>query len=343
MSKTSKKIIAIAIGILLFSAIAFYLYYSTHFTAVPEGVVGATAGNLNNKGLFCESDGKVYFSNSFDEGCLYSMNPDQSDIQKVYNLKASFINAGGDYLFFHGDSISESKGLGSVVASSGLFMLKKNGNKFKALTNETSGAMLLLGNSIFYEHYNKTAGTTLYKYDLKEKTNEEILPYMVDPVSYFDGKLYYNGMYENHNLFSYSINTGEESLIWPGECWNPICEGNYVYYMDILHNYRLCRYSISDNTIEVLTEDRLDFFNVYNGVIFYAKSSKDSPALKRINIDGTGETVIANGVFNSINCTSTYTYFKEFGDEYTTYYTSTYGLSGAQVFEGARDAIRLKK
>lgn len=44
-------------------------------------VTGNTGGNLNNHGLFAEADGRVYFSNAYDSGCLYSMNPDETDLK----------------------------------------------------------------------------------------------------------------------------------------------------------------------------------------------------------------------------------------------------------------------
>ena len=59
-------------------------------------VTGNTAGNLNNHGLFCELDGKVYFSNAYDNGCLYSMNTDETEVRKLISGNISSINAAGD-------------------------------------------------------------------------------------------------------------------------------------------------------------------------------------------------------------------------------------------------------
>ena len=66
--------------------------------------VGNTAGNLNNGGLFCESDGKVYFANAYDNNTLYSMNPNETEQTKLGVNSVASINAGGDYLYYYMES-----------------------------------------------------------------------------------------------------------------------------------------------------------------------------------------------------------------------------------------------
>lgn len=342
MSKLSKRIIAIGAGVLVLICLILFFIFEANRVYVAEGEVGAQAGNLYNYGLFCESEGKVYFSNSYDSGCLYSMNPDQTNIRKVYNLEAKYINAGGGYVFFRGDSVSVSSGLGSVLSKPGMYMVKGNGKKFKALTQNISQTLLVVGNNIYYEHYTKETGTTLAKYSLKKLKSEEVLNYMATPASCYNGSIYFNGMYDDHYLYTYNTATGEVNTVFKGDLWFPICDGDYVYYLDVYNNYRLCRYSVSNNTIEVLSAERLDCFNYYNGVIYYQVSSAKNPMLKRMNADGSGDTVIAEGIFNSINITSSYTYFKQFGDDYTIYCTPTYGAPAVAPFTAAQKAVTSK-
>ena len=149
MSGLSKKIIAVALGLLLIAFTVFYFIHASNRINLDPGTVGATAGNLNNDGLFCEYDGKVYFANSYDEGCLYVMNTDQTGMKKLYNLRASYINAAEDYVFFHGKSIAQSQGIGTVVALPGIYMLRNDGKRLQALTEEGSQVMILIGNYIY--------------------------------------------------------------------------------------------------------------------------------------------------------------------------------------------------
>lgn len=338
MSSLSKKIIAIAGAILLIAFTVFYIIRTTHKVDIPPGTVGATAGNLYNDGLFCEESGKVYFANSYDDGCLYVMNPDHTEMKKLYNLESKFINVGGSFVFFYGKVISQSQGLGSVVSKPGMYMINKNGKNLLALTKDASQCMLLVDDYIYYQHYTQSGGADFERINLHKRESEPCLDYFITPASYYNSNIYFNGQYDDHHLYTYNVATGEVTDVWGGDIWNPICTGDYVYYMDVQHNYRLCRYSMSSNTIEILTKDRIDFFNVYGNIIYYQKSSSTDPGLHRMNIDGSNNELIAEGVYNSINITSLYTYFKEFGNDVTTYYTPTVGLVDVKEFSAARDA-----
>ena len=78
MENKKRTIILISCVILLIAIIGVAAFFRGRTAPVPEGTLGNTAGNLNNRGLFCEYNGKVYFSNAYDDGTLYSMNPDET-------------------------------------------------------------------------------------------------------------------------------------------------------------------------------------------------------------------------------------------------------------------------
>ena len=330
MSKTLRNTIVIAAVILFIAGAIAYSIHKGKAAAVPAGVVGNTAGNLNNYGWYCEQDGVVYFSNAYDNGALYSMTPNRQDLKKIIDLDVEYINAGGDYVFFYGVPSNTTSGIGSVVSKPGMYMIKKNGKDLKALTKDISRSMILYGNRIYYQHYTEKTGTTFAVMDVSKHESEELLPYMIN--------IYYNGMYDNHFLYAYNLDTNTENLLWEGDIWNPIFDGTYVYYMDVLNDYRLCRYSISNNTIEILSKERTDLFNVYGNFIFY-QTSGQNPALKRMNTDGTGVVTIAEGVYNHIGATSTYVYFSAFGSDVPVYCTPTYGDPYVIEFTEARDAV----
>lgn len=343
MSKTSKTIIFVAAVILLVGGLITYLVYSSKAKQVPDGVIGNTAGNLNNDGLFCESDGMVYFSNPYDDGALYSMKPNGTELKKISDLSAKFINVGGNYIFFYGTHSKRQTGIGSVVTKPAMYRVKKeDGSALTALTKDVSQDMVLYGNKIYYQHYTERTGTTFAVVDLKSKKSTELLDYMINPSCLYQGRIYYNGMYDDHFLYCYDTVTNAVTPIWEGDIWNPIYDGNYVYYMDVLNNYRLCRYSITNNTIEILTDDRLDYFNLYGDYIYYQKNSKKEPALKRIRTDGSNEEIVATGNYSHVNITSEYVYFTEFGTEYPLYKTPTFGNVNVTEFVEARNAIVLK-
>lgn len=83
MNAKTKTIVFSAIGGLAFIAVTVYMLFSQRVKMNEGYVTGNTAGNLYNGGLFCESEGVIYFSNLYDDGCLYSMLPDETDIKKL--------------------------------------------------------------------------------------------------------------------------------------------------------------------------------------------------------------------------------------------------------------------
>ena len=77
MRKLVRNLLLGAGAILILAVFVIYNIVTNRIPMNPEGTVGNTAGNLNNRGLFCEYDGLVYFSNAYDRGALYSMTPDE--------------------------------------------------------------------------------------------------------------------------------------------------------------------------------------------------------------------------------------------------------------------------
>ena len=108
--------------------------------------------------------------------------------------------------------------------------------------------------------------------------------------------------------------------------------------MDVSSDYRLCRYSLSQNTVEILTQDRVDTFNVGEGCIYYQRNSKTEPALMRTGLDGSNPEVVAEGNYENIQLTSSYAYFNAFGQELPVYHTPLNGPINVTTFSAASDA-----
>ena len=81
MTSKLKNILIIIITFVILTALIVLVIMSGRIPLNDENTVGNTAGNLNNKGYFCEYDGRVYFANAYDNYSLYSMNPDESDVK----------------------------------------------------------------------------------------------------------------------------------------------------------------------------------------------------------------------------------------------------------------------
>lgn len=303
----------------------------------PAGTIGNTAGNLNNSGLFCEYDGKVYFSNAYDNGSLYSMTPDEGNMKKIVNADICNILAAGKYLYYFRLGEAGDTGLGNIRIPKSFNRSELNGKNAVGLTRETVVIAQLVDNHLYMltgdnadPHFSKI------KIDKSEQT--ELADYIINPACAVNGSIYYNGTQTDHYLYRLDTATDISTEVWKGNIWNPVVDGNYVYYMDVAANYRLCRYSLSQNLVEVLTNDRVDCFNVGNGYIYYQKNGS-SPSLNCMYTDGSGLQVIAEGNYTNINMTSQYVYFQEFGND-TTMYHAYLGSGSYNVFQGAMDAAK---
>lgn len=338
MKSNIKALIFTGILIVLLS---ISLIISTFKNKIPSNdisVTGNTAGNLNNGGLFCEHDGKVYFSNSYDNGSLYVMNVDETELTKLSANQASSINAAGNYLYCFMDSGKSGEGFGYVMRTYGVYRLKTDGSDTVCLVKDGCITMQLTGDYLYYQRYNNHDFTRLYKIKTDKSGNMPVCESIINPACCNNGIIYFNGTETDHCL--YALDTRDDSIsnVYNGSLWYPAYHQNYIYFMDVSSNYRLCRYSLSENTVDVLTNDRVDTFNISNSYIYYQKSDANAPALMRMELDGSNPQIVAEGIYHNINITSEYVYFSEFNNDTTFYHTPAEGMINVTSFTAAEEA-----
>lgn len=334
MKKEAKIVIGVVIAILL-AALLGIIMLSQRIVMNPAGTVGNTAGNLNNGGLFCEYDGVVYFSNSFENGSLYAMNPDETELRRLNTLKVRNILAGGKYLYYFQTGASQISDFSEPFNVRSFERCKLDGSNSTSLVRDVVVTGQLVDNYL-YLLTSASSGPFFYKLKIDNSEKVDLGNFSINPACASNGVIYYNGTDSNHYLYGLDTATDTPREIWKGNLWYPIVEGDYVYYMDVANNYRLCRYSLSQRVVEILTHDRVDCFNVGNGYVYYQKNGADGQ-LKCMRTDGSEAKVIAEGNYTSINMTSRYVYFQEFGNQGSLYH-SALGSSSYETFQGALDA-----
>lgn len=335
MRKEFKIVIISIVIVLVLAAAGAGASFAGRIKMNPEGTVGNTAGNLNNSGLFCEYDGKVYFSNTFEGGSLFVMNPDETELKRLKSLNVRNILAGGSYLYyFQLGSSSSTSGPGQIQGIRSFDRCQLDGSKSTSLTRDIVVSGQLVDNYL-YLLTAPSSGPLFYKMKIDKKDKTTLAEYNLNPACAENGVIYYNNTQNNHYLYALNTKTEGTSEIWRGNLWNPVKQGDYIYYMDVANNYRLCRYSLSQDAIEVLTHDRVDCFNVGGNYIYYQKNGTDAQ-LKCMQTDGSNVIVIAEGNYTHINMTSRYVYFQPFGDD-TTMYHSPLGSSYYESFRAAEN------
>ncbi len=324
--KKIRSVLIVIIVILVVAGGILLDYLSTErIEDNPPGTLGNTAGNLNNGGCFCELDGIVYFSNFYDNGTLYRMNADESDIVKLNNQTVRYLNAAGRHLYYFQADNRNGNDLGSVIKSTGLYRCATNGKNVECLKRGTMDTLLVNGNSIYYQYYNDAKEFTMYRISTSGTEDTQVTDYIANPACANGSSIYFHGTENDHNLYRLDTEAGDNiTRIWSGQLWNPAYSDGYIYYMDLSRHYALSRLNLSTGEAEALTSERTDFFNVSADYVFYQTTDTDSPALKRINKDGSGETILAEGYYHNISVTSQYLYFTAFGDDTRMYHCPLY-------------------
>lgn len=323
-------IILICIGITLVSRI------NSSVPQNPAGTVGNTAGNLYNRGLFCENDGYVYFANAYDNNALYSMRSDESDLKKLIAAEVSSINADSKYLYYYQGGSGSGTGLGYIISTTGVYRAAKANPKNIACLDRALGKYVLLAdNTVYYTDAGETVSLKRVSTDGEDK--DVLLELDILPVSVQDSTFYYMNNADSLHLMALDLNTNSSRQVLAYDVYMPIIEGNTVYGIDVHDNYSLISINITDGTKTLLDSDRTDLINLSDNYIYYQTSS-ETPQLKRIRRDGSGMEVVADGAYTNINITSQYVYFTKFGSDIPVYKTPVYGAVNVTNFDAASQA-----
>lgn len=332
MKKILLRLIPVFILLIIIGAFCGYRYYF-RILYNDSYVNGNSAGNLYNTGLFCESNGEIFFANPADENKLYVMNSNGSNVKKLCDDVVAYINADDHYVYYvraYGGTNSQFAFL--RVNSNSLCRLRRDGRGNPAILDDAPSLYATLsGNYIYYLHYDESTGTTLYKVMLdgenKEKVND--IPYFTCSTN--KQYLYYNGIKEDHNVYKFDTTADTQSLLYEGNCWMPIVENDsIIYFMDCDNNYRLAKVDLTTNEKILLTEERIDCYNVYGSYVFYQTNSTE-PGFYRMRTDGSDITLIREGVHHNINVTAENVYFADYFND-TVFYTPTSSGVSLNVF-----------
>lgn len=276
-------------------------------------VNGNSAGNLYNGGLFCESSGKVFFSNPDDKNRLYSMDLNGSNLQKLSNDTAMFINADSHYVYYVRRNGQQDENF-AVFAfnNNSLCRIPRDGGKVVILDEDPCIYATLIGNYIYYLHYDSEDATTLYRIGIDGKDKEKVSDDYMFTCSALGQYFYYDGTGDGR-LYEYDTVSNSSTMVYDCQCYKPIVTSDdNVYYMDVNKNNALVHTNIRFGNPNTLTTDSIDLYNVYGSYIYYQRYSPDGSGLCMIKNDGTGFRELIGGDFSNIHVTSYYIYATDY-------------------------------
>lgn len=328
--KILSKIITGVVIAAAIAAIGVGSYMSTRIKYNDEGYIGNKSGNLMNKGLFAEHNGKIYFSNPYDGDQLYSMNSDCTDIKKLSDDSVSYINVTDNYIFYVRNNF-DADNAGMVFRGQlyGVIRSKLNGRNGKALTVDVISSMALIGNRVYYGSYDDGKIQTMYT-SIDKKETSTIKNTQIPLYSIADNKVYYSGTDGDHDIHSLDLSSGLSETLLEGNTYLASMDDDILYYLDMSNNYALTAYDTLTGVTKVLYDDKCINYNIYDDVIFF-QTEDGNNALHRMKLDGSSDTIIATGNCDSISCTSQYTFFTFYGQNIL-YRVPTHDGTNVDVF-----------
>lgn len=313
-----KKVLAVIICVLLIGGAAGVItwkYLSSRVQYNDTYVNGNTAGNLYNGGLFCESEGKIFFSNPDDLNRLYCMDINGGGLKKLSDDTAMFINADSHYVYYVRRNKYQKDQAFAVFSfnNNSLCRIPRNGGTVTILDEDPCIYATLIGNYIYYLHYDNEDATSLYKVGIDGKDKTMLSKEYMFTCSALGQYFYYDGVSDGM-LYEYDTANDTSRMVYDCQCFKPIVTSDdNVYYMDVSKDNALVHTNIQFGNPNTLTDDSIDLYNVYGSYIYYQRyDPKEGSALCIIKNDGTEARVLMEGDFSNIHITSYYIYFTDY-------------------------------
>lgn len=326
-------VLAVIAGVLITAYILIQKSSETTFNDNPSAN-GNTAGNLYNEGLFAEADGKVYFSNPMDNGCLYVMNEDETSAEKVSEDTVYSLNVYGDYIYYCKNNLNDSNSTsvlrGAIIGAS---RCNLDGSGIIDLDQHYTGSIVLIGNHVIVQDYESDTAAqattcTIKSISIDGKEEKVILEQPIEIAGVAGSSIYYSGVEDDHNLYKLNPKTKNSSIVLEGNCWMPVVNKQELYYVDLDNNYALVKTTPGNPEEQtVLVNERISTYNVSDTYIYFQIDDQDNSKLCRIRKDASTDEyeVIEEGNFENINITPKYVYFNRFENRTATYRTPVNG------------------
>jgi hypothetical protein len=336
MLASIRKVFILLVIITLLAFIGVFLYNRGRTYFNEEEETGNTAGNIFNGGLFCEQDGKIYFSNHNDNGALYVMNSDCTNIKKVISDKAVNINADENYLYYLRASDTKASIAGSLMQfnNSGLYRITHGGKNLKIISHKPGAYMTLQGNFLYYLSYDVESGLCLFRKKIDNTMEKLILDEAVIPSYIADNKLYYAGNKKDHSINALDLSSFVTGTRIEGNFACPIFREDYIYYLDLDNNYSLNRMRLDGSERTVLIDKFCSTYNITNSgkYLYYQVDDEDNSGIGRLNLETMEHELLLEGYYKQIHVTDSYVFFKDYDDS-RTYVLSADGSSRLGIFD----------
>lgn len=317
--KSLKPLIAVIVIVIVLGLLVLYNYLTNRTVLSSPGVVGNSAGNLYNGGLFCEKDGRIYFSNPNDDNTLYSMSSSLNDFEKLYDDYARYINVDDNYVYYARMNNKKENPTQSIFIfySTGVFRVTKSGKHLKMITSDPVGGLLAYDNKLYYQVYRNKA-LTLYISEIDGNNERKTVSDDTPMVSAYNGMVYYSGNLQDHDIH-YVTPTGGYGVAFSASAYLPIATDEGMFYISTDgEKYRLYLSKLDGSNAQCIVDKPVSrYYNVTDDgrYVFYQCDEQDANAIYVLDRQSGVTEKIADGTYKWINLAGGYCFFFEFSSE----------------------------
>jgi hypothetical protein len=308
---------ALLILIILTGAAILGLFIYTHGRTYSnsEDEIGNTAGNIYNGGLFCEQGNKIYFSNDYDKGSLYSMNLDCTEVNKISDDIAAYINADDNYLYYSraNNKNQNSSDFFTMLNNNGVYRIYHNGTRLKAFTGNPGGFLMLKGNYLYFQAYDAENGLCLYRYNISTVLDKLLLKDSVIPAVVTGNHIYYTAASKENTISAIDLSSYTAKTKYQGSFAYPIFQGDYIYYIDMEKNNQIYRMNRDGSNPTLLVKKNCTTYNISNSgkYLYYQMDAKKDHRICRLDLETMENETLLKGQYKQINVTKYYVFFRD--------------------------------
>ena len=262
------------------------------------------------------------------------MSPDGSNLAKLCDDTVSYINADEHYLYYVRNNPGATGAALSFLSvnTDSLCRIDREGGDDSVLILDSAPCLYasLYGNYIYYIRYDESEGSTLYKVKIDGSGCKQVDTAPDFTCSANGEYMYYNGTDSDHYIWRLNTTDDSKGMLYGGNCYMPtVIDDTTAYFMDCDSNYAIARTDLVTGEKTLLSEDRVDWYNLYGDYIYFQKNESEHPCLGFMRTDGSGYTTLFEGNFKDITITSEYVYFRDFSTDQS--YCVPLGSSAAPV------------
>ncbi len=252
----------------------------------PTPAFGNTFGNLNTGGWAATKGNWVFFSNLADQGRLYRMRLDGSEVKRLTDDPWVFhINVQGDWIYH-----AVQQGSGTVIRK-----VRLDGTQPAVLVPEEPTALLVAGERLYF--ISRTDGQRLSSVALDGTGRTRLTDVVTSELIVHEGWIYYRGRYQGDELWRMRVDGTENQRIAAHNAMDLALWNGGLYYFNPVGypTYELTRTALDGSeSSPILAGPERAWVNLDQGWIYYAAGSYVGAPLYRIRVDGTDEQLLTS-------------------------------------------------